>query len=896
MQRLVFVWAAEHSKIAGARGVLTEKCVFVVHTAGLPKSGFRMKCLVFLTGLLLSSVLAMATETADYRLPAGIEPVSQSIELRLDPSQTDFSGHTTIKLTIERTTDRIGINQVGLDMTNIVLSSAGEGRPLRATNGDWQTTWLADGNEITPGDYVLTIDFRGKFSTDALGMYRASFEDNDYLFTQMEAMYARRAFPVFDEPAFKIPYTLTIFAPAGLVVIANMPVASATEQSGWQRVEFATTPPLPSYLLAYAVGPLDRIAIDGMSVPGYVYMPKGHAGKAGFVIRETPTIVAALEDYFGLRYPFPKLDFVAVPEFAFGAMENPGLITYRTELLLVGDKPAGKQAERVLMVIAHEVAHIWYGDLVTMAWWDDLWLNEAFASWMAWSVMASAYPQYESELKLPQVAAFPADQRTSAKPIRRTVRNDDEIVDGIGLNYTKGHALLRMLEQYVGHEVWQRAIQNYIEEFAWSNASERDLWNAVSDESGLSVYEIAGAYLNQPGFATVTIGEDGKVSQQRYLTEGREAADLEWQIPLNVKYKSKGEIRQAFLLLKGKTGSLDIPGNSDWIFPDAGGNGYYRWITSLEQHYKLVDDVNELTDREKIALLDNSEALLNAGDLSLADYMSVLNALILDPHPLVLLPSLEKLITIGEKFIASDNRDSFARYVDQAVAGRLQQVGVESRSDDSEAVIQMRPRLVRVLGQFGADEAVRDAGASLTDAYFKSAESVESGLALEAMRITALNDDGGRYEQFQSAYLNSDSADQKSNILSAFYFDNPDVVRRHLDFSISASVPSGDAVKGLGFFAYILEDDSVLYAWLEENLDALQEKIPEFRRQLLPQIVGDTCNAKSLAMLREFFGKRGDMYSSSLAQAVETAESCIDRRNRHADDLQQFLRRYDAVN
>jgi aminopeptidase N len=853
-----------------------------------------MKYLLCLTGLLFGPMLAIAGETADYRLPASIVPVSQTIELRLDPSQSDFSGHTTINLTIGQTTDRIGINQVGLDMTSIVLSSAGAGRILHATDGEWEIAWLADGNEIAPGDYVLTIDFGGRFSTDALGMYHVSFEDNDYLFTQMESMYARRAFPVFDEPAFKIPYTLTISAPSGLVVIANMPVASTTEQDGWQRVEFQTTPPLPSYLLAYAVGPLERVAIDGMSVPGYVYMPKGHAGKAGFVIRETPTIVAALEDYFGLLYPFPKLDFVAVPEFAFGAMENPGLITYRTELLLVGDEPTGTQAERVLMVIAHEVAHIWYGDLVTMKWWDDLWLNEAFASWMAWSVMESVYPQYESDLKLPQAAAFPADQRTSSKPIRRMVRNNDEIIDGLGLNYSKGRALLSMLEQYVGHEVWQRAIRNYIGEFAWSNASERDLWNAVSEEFGLDVYGIAGAFLNQPGFATVTIGEDGKVSQKRYLTEGREAADFEWQIPLNVKYKSKGEIRQSFLLLKGKSGSLDIPNNTDWIFPDAGGNGYYRWSTGLDQLYKLVDDVNELTEREKIALLDNSEALLNAGDLSLADYMFVLNALIRDPHPLVFLPSLEKLITIGEKFVASDNRDSFARFIDQTVAGRLQEVGVESRNDDSEAVIQMRPRLVRALGQFGADEAARDAAVKLTNAYLESAESVQSGLALEAMRVTALNDDGGRYEQYQRAYLSSGSADQKSNILSAIYFDDPDVVRRHLDFSISASVPSGDAVKGLGFSAYILEDHSVLYAWLEENLDALQEKIPEFRRPLLPQIIGDTCNARNLAMLEEFFGKRGGLYSSSLGKAVETAESCIDRRKRHASDLEQFLQRWDT--
>ena len=853
-----------------------------------------MKYRVFLTALLLGPMLAATAEEVDYRLPAGVEPASQTIELKLDPSKSNYSGQTTINLAVERETDRIGINQVGLDMTSIVLSSGGKQRPLQATDDEWEISWLADGNKIAPGDYVLTIDFRGNFSTDALGMHRVSFEDNDYVFTQMEAMYARRAFPLFDEPAFKIPFTLTISAPADLVVIGNMPVDKIAAKDGWQRVEFQTTPPLPSYLLAYAVGPLDRVAIDGMSIPGHIYMPKGHANKAGFIVRETPTIVAALEEYFGLDYPYPKLDFLAVPEFAFGAMENAGLISYRTDLLLVGDEPVGTQAETVLMVVAHEVAHIWYGDLVTMEWWDDLWLNEAFAAWMAWSVLESTYPQFESNLKPPQANAFPADQRTSSRPIRSTVRNNDEIFAMVGLNYTKGRALLTMLENYVGADVWQRAVRAYIEKFAWVNASEHDLWDAVTEESGLNVYEIAGDYLNQPGFATVKVEEDGTVSQKRYLTEGREAADLEWQIPLNVKYKYKGEVRQTFLLLKGTSGSLDIPNDTDWIFPDAGGNGYYRWSTSLKQLYMLVDDAGELTDREKIALLDNTEALLNAGDLSLADYMFVLNALIRDPHPLVFLPTLEKLLTIGTDFVTAENRNSFARFIDQAVAERFQQVGVDRRPDDDEAVIQMRPRLVRALGQYGADQGVRDAAARITDAYFQSADSVQSAMALEAMRVTALNDDGARYEQYQAAYLNSDSEDQKSNILSAIYFDEPVVIKRHLDFSISAAVPAGDALNGLNFFASVLEDHSILYEWLEENLDALLAKIPAHRASVLPQVVGDTCNAESLAMLKEFFGKRGDKYSSSLAKAVETAESCIARRKRHANDLQQFLQRYDT--
>jgi alanyl aminopeptidase len=842
---------------------------------------------------MLGSSITAAAEDVDYRLPSNIAPTAQAIELRLDPSQADYSGTTTIKLTVEQATDKIGIYQLGLDMNSMILSSAGGDRELQAVVGDYDINWLSDGSEIASGDYELTIEFSADFSTDSLGMHRVSFEDNDYVFTQMESMYARRAFPVFDEPSFKIPYQLTITAPADLVVVANEPVERETVEDDWRRVEFMPTPPLPSYLLAFAVGPLDRVEMDGLPVPGYVYTPKGHADEAGFVVREAQNIVAALEEYFGLDYPFRKLDFLAVPEFAFGAMENPGLITYRTDLVLVGDEASGAQAERVLMVIAHEVAHSWYGDLVTMEWWNDLWLNEAFASWMAWSVMESTYPQYDSHLRLAQEGAFPADQRTTAEAIRKPIRKEEDALQGAGLNYTKGHALLRMIERYVGKDVWQQAIRNYIEENAWGNTTESDLWGAVAKESGLDVYAIAGGFLNQPGFAKISIGKDGVVSQERYLTEGREADALEWQIPLNVKYKSNGEIRQTFLLLKEEGGTLDIPNDTDWVFPDAGGNGYYRWKTDLDQFYSLVDDADKLTDREKIALLGNSEALLNAGDISFADYMFVLNNLIRDSHPLVFLPTLEKLLTIGNEFVDDENRESFSRFMDQALAERFQEVGIESLPDDNDAQIQLRPRLVRALGQYGSDEAVREAVVELTSAYFASVDTVDIAMAREAMRVTALNDDGSGYEQYQNAYLNSKSEDQKSNILSAMYFDNPDVVLRNLDFSISADVPAGDATASLGAATYVLGDHTIVFEWLGENLDKFEAKIPGFLHSLMPQVIGSTCSADNLAMLQEFFGARGDKYAASLAKVVETSEACIARIRRDAGDLQQFLKQYD---
>ena len=576
----------------------------------------------------------------------------------------------------------------------------------------------------------------------------------------------------------------------------------------------------------------------------------------------------------------------------FGAMENPGLITYRTDYLQLGDEVRGSKAEDVLNVVAHEVAHIWYGDLVTMKWWDDLWLNEAFATWMAQTILRTEFPQYESSLKLPQSAALAADQRTTSKAIRRTVRNTEEIMDGMGLNYSKGHSILNMLEEYVGSEMLRKSIRRYIQKYAWSNATERDLWNVISETSGLDVASVASDYLNQPGFAKIEIGRDGQVSQQRFVSYGRTAPDLDWQVPLKVKYKKDHKILETSYLLKEQAGVIDVPANTDWIFPDAGGNGYFRWVTDSTQFYNLIDDADKLTDRERIALLSNSKALLDAGNLSLADYLFALDKLLKDEHPLVFLPALEALKDIGDSFTDSDSAPMFARFVDDSLASRFLEVGTDTRDQDSEAIIQMRPRLMRVLGQYGTDARVREAAAKLARQYLESPTSVSADLGREALRVTALSDDGGLYSQYQKAYLQSSSADFKSNVLSSIYFDNEKIIKEHLDFSMSSAVAAGDALTGLTLYAATLEDNAPLYDWLDDNLEALLNKIPQYRHAQLPQYMAPTCNQANLDKLKAFFEPLGDAYSVSLAKAVETGENCIGRKRREREALVQFLDQY----
>jgi alanyl aminopeptidase len=853
----------------------------------------RIKVIPALLGIFLSTSIAAAAESVDYRLPPEIQPIAQSIDLMLDPSKPDYSGKTVLQIDVEKDVDRIGIYQLGLDMSSIKLRSDAGERTLQAEIGDYDINWLSDGARIPAGQYELSIDFNGNFTTDALGMHRTHFEGNDYIFTQMESMYLRRAIPSFDEPSFKIPYTLTINAPADLVVVANTPVESESEADGWRRVEFMATKPLSSYLIAYGVGPLDRAKIEGMSVPGYIYVPKGHADELGFVLQHTAPIVKSLEEYFGTDYPFRKLDFLGVPEFAYGAMENAGLITYRAEYLTVGDHTTGGMAAYVLSTIAHEVGHMWFGDLVTMEWWNDLWLNEAFASWIDELIFRRLYPEFESHLSLPQTAAFAIDQGTGVKAIRKVTRTESDTNEGSYLPYVKGQTLLWMLEGYVGAEKWQQGVRQYIEKFSWGNATEPDLWKEISDVSGIDVSKIAGSFLNQPGFPILKMDKDGGISQERYLPYGLEAPDLQWTIPLNVKYKKDGEVKEVFYLLDDKTGVIDLPQGADWILPDAGAAGYFRWQTDIDQFYALVEDIASLENREKIGLLDNSDALFRARKLSLEDYMFVLTKLLDESHPLVLLPSIEKVLIIGSNYVTDDNAAAFARFVDAELGEHFAAVGIETREGDSEVLIQLRPRLVRLVGQFGSDPAVRIAAAEKADLYLASTDAVDSNLADEFLRVTALNDNGDRYEKYIEAYLASDDARQKTNILRSIYFQDPAVVRKALDFAMSDAVLASDAGTILELYPTVLDDHTILYEWLEENLDVFEASIPSLGHRTMPTTMGGICNEKNLSLLQEFFGNRDDKYKTDLARRVEITQSCINDREFNDAALMEFLEQYD---
>lgn len=859
----------------------------------MPKLFPHKSILLFLLFSCFSIANAGATEnTVDYRLPKTYQVTYQHINLKLNPDEDGYSGSTTLNITVHKPIDKLGLHWIDLDIKRMDLVKADKVRALTFEAGEYKMKWLSDGNKIEPGEYTLKAEFAGKYSTDALGLYKVNYQGNNYLFTQFENSLARRVFPLVDEPDTKIPYQLTLSVPKNLKVASNTPALTEDVNENWKTVKYAKTPPMPSYLIALTVGDLDVTPIEGLSVPGVIYSPKGSGSETGFAIRHTAEILTTLENYFGIKYPYKKLDFVAVPDFAFGAMENVGLVTYRSELLLRGDNASAGEATSTLNVIAHELAHMWYGNLVTMEWWNDLWLNEAFASWMARKVVVELYPQYQSNLFLPQAGAFGEDSLASTKPITREIKTEEDSQDGLGLNYSKGHAILNMLEQSIGDEKFQKAIQSYMNKHKWGNTKAIDLWTAVSKEASYDVVSAANSFLDQAGFPIISFDDKGTVKQQRFSNYGVEIAAQNWNVPVSVKYKSGEEIKEALLLLSEPSQKTQLLVEADWFLPIANGNGYYTWQIPKAKYKALLSNINELNDREKIALLNNSSFMLNAGKITIREHLDLLTQMTKVDNPLVFLDSMEEIKLIGESFVQSDMTPAFSNYVTKMLSPWFDKVGSTTKEDDDEDFLRLRPRLLRTLGQFGSNQQLNKELSELALQYLKEPKSVDSNLGREALRMAAMND-SSLVDFYFDAYENTSDASLKSNIMGSIYFTDEKAIERTFERVLSDKIPAGDSTGPIGGLFYVNKDHYFLYKVVAKNFDAILAKIPAIYQGYMPYITGPNCSEETLRIHKEFYQDKDPKMAIALQKSQEAQMSCISTLNREKEALAAFLKNYE---
>lgn len=774
-----------------------------------------IKRILCATALALFAVMSAFAQEVEYRLSSKVQPTFQKIHLKLDPDSPTFTGRTTIYVDISKPVDHIGFYQSALTIESATLVAGDKSTAMKVEAAENDIQHAKTGDRIKASSYQLEITFSGKVNTTSDGVYLSEFEGRNYLFTQFEDMLARKAFPSFDEPSNKIPYQLTISSPEKQMVVSNTPVEQRTVSDGWQSVTFKKTKPMPTYLIAFAVGEMDSAEITGLSVPGRIYTPKGQAGRTKFAIKHTPGILAKLENYFGSKYPYEKLDFVAVPNFTHGAMENVGLVTYRSSLLLLEDEPSLSEQTRPLGVIAHELAHMWYGNLVTMAWWDDLWLNEAFASWMATKVMLDLYPEQNYKSRIVAESAFGTDAEPTTRPIKKQVRVSVDVMDGLGLNYTKGEAILQLMESMVGEAKFQKAVQAYMKEHAWGNAEAGDLWRNLANVADFDVPALMKTYLEQPAYPLVSIAEDGTISQSRYHLAGAQVGEQSWIVPLNLKYKKNGKVSSKVVFLQDKKMTVKELSGADWVFPNVDARGYYRWQTSEKQAQALRADLGELSAREKKSLLYNYEALLSAGKVSLKETMSVLERLAQDDDRSVARAVISTLK--GFKYLVDDsNKKAFGSFADKHMMRWFESLGLEEGKQDSDDTVRLRQDVFGLLGEHSSNDKVQAAAQKMADRYLKDTNSMSRNMAINALSAVAKQGDARWFDKFTKAYKATSDANVHGVIQASMRFPNDAEAVKALEFA-KMDVGPADIIRVLGSVNRNLEKQDAFYEWLTKN-------------------------------------------------------------------------------
>ncbi|MFW5921072.1 MAG: M1 family metallopeptidase, partial [Polyangiales bacterium] len=568
------------------------------------------------------------------RLPRDVVPQEYTLALQIVPSEDRFSGSARIDVTLKKPRSVIWLHGRKLEVTKATLTPEG-GDPIAA---EWEQVDEESGvaalrlpQPVLPGKATIAITYSAPFDRQLDGLYRVDTGGESYAFTQFEATSARQAFPGFDEPSFKTPFDITVIAKDEHVAASTTPVVEAKEiEGGLKRVRYAKTKPLPTYLIAFAVGPLDVVEADPIPANDYRdrELPfrglavKGKGKQLEYALENTPELLKAMEEYFAGPHPFAKLDIVAVPDFAAGAMENVGLVTFRETLLLLDDSAPVWQKRAFAGVMAHELAHMWFGNLVTMPWRNDIWLNEAFATWMASKAVADVFPDYHADLhQIESVQhAMKQDSLMSARKIRQPIESNHDIRNAFdSITYRKGGGVLAMFERWMGEETFRDGIRMYMREHTWGNATAEDLVKSLSEAADKDVATPFNTFLTQPGLPFVNVEptcEEGsaslELSQERYLPVGSEGdPEQSWKFPMCVKYAAGGKTKEQCTMLTEAEATMELEAEEcpAWVLPNAGGAGYFRFALPSEDCEALrTEGWDELSPRDKLAVADSLRA------------------------------------------------------------------------------------------------------------------------------------------------------------------------------------------------------------------------------------------------------------------------------------------------
>lgn len=851
-----------------------------------------------------------ATEVIPVRLPTTIAPTAYRLALQVDPNQTTHSGEVTISVDVKQPGQRIRLHAVDIAVQSAVLRLGGKSFAASAQQRNSDVMDLNFAQAYPAGKGELHIVFTGRIEDkDSQGLFRQQEGGEWYAFTQFENISARQAFPSFDEPGWKVPWTVSLTVPQAMTAVSNSPmVREQLLEGGQKRVDFQTTKPMPSYLVAFGVGPFD-ILDGGMAgkTPVRFVTPRGRAKDATFAASVTPSILAKLESYFGTDYPYEKLDMLALPiTLTFGAMEHPGLVTFSSLRLLSkpGEETVGFKRYFV-GTQAHELAHMWFGNLVTMAWWDDLWLNESFASWMAEKIVVQMGPELHGEnaTQGARAWAMQTDRLLSTsqiyQPVSSTFSQSDQGGGQVAaIVYGKGQSTLAMFETWMGEARFQAGVRRYMAKHAWGNATGEDFVAALA-QGDTSLAAAFKTFTHQPGIPRVTVALkcDGKprleLTQSRFLPAGVVAPRPSlWQVPVTVRTPAG----TAQMLLKTRRGELLLADKTcpTWVQANAQGSGYYRAVYAPGKMTELMARA-DLTEAELMANLNDARAMVESGDLTVAESLAIASQFAGHGNHNVSEAALYVLNSV-DLMLEPQQRAAYARVWQSAFGQQARTLGLLEQTTDSPDARSTRAQWLSPYIAHSADPVLTAQANTLAQQWLKDKTSLPTVSRALVLRAAALQGDRAYFDALVAAAVGNPDRRERADIYGALAgFRDPELAQAARALWLS---PEHD-IRELMAAARVRGRTEALregqFQFVTSNFEAITAKLPGDAAIRFPQMFDGACSTQEADRIEAYFTPLTKTYAGmnkTLAQSLETVRICArSRRAQHAS-LQAYLKQF----
>jgi alanyl aminopeptidase len=864
-----------------------------------------------------AALAAPTLEPPKLRLSDNVQPIRYAVDLTIVPDRDRFRGAVDISIDIRTATPVIWLNASDLQIQEASFRPL-SGAPSKAEvlDGGKDFAGFSFDHPVS-GKGIFHVSYQGKISRNSsAGLFQMKEADQWYVYSQFEPTDARRAFPCFDEPGFKVPWQLTLHVPKDDVAVANSPeVSHAAEPDGMQAVRFKESKPLPSYLVALAVGRFDIVDAGKLGkTPLRIITPRGKGVNAKYAAESIPELLKLLEDYFGIPYPYEKLDSIVMPISNF-AMENAGLITYGETLLLSkpGDDTINRQRECAI-VTAHEMAHQWFGDLVTTAWWDDIWLNEAFASWMENKIVGEWKPEWHIDVTVvnDRLFAMGEDSLISTRKIRQPIESNDDIANAFdGITYQKGEAVIQMFESWIGREKFRKGIQLYLKQHAWGAATAKDFEAGISAAAGHDIAPAFDTFLNQAGFPEVSVAVDCtakpalELSQKRLLPIGSQGTDKQsWLIPICVAYESGSTKHRQCELLSDPRSRMVLASAKTcpvWVEPNDGENGYYQVDYKNGPLDKVAGQGSHLSLAERVGVLGNAESLMHRGDLSPRVALALVSELSQDPNREIVSKVMDIAGILRSEIVPEELRENGARFIRQVFGKRALDLGWIAKADETQDTRLLRQQLVPFVASVGEQRELIAGAEPLARKWLSDRSGIDPGMISSVLRVAAEFGTSDLFDRLHEAAAKEQNQHQRELIIGALgAFRNPEIVRRAMALMLTKEFDARES-----FFALLFgpraypETRELPFQFVEQNIDKLLAVVPrevgEDYAAYLPFVGSGFCDTSHRDALQTFFADRVKSFTGgprNLAQTLEQIDLCIAQRKAMRPELGAVLQGY----